>query len=185
MAIDEEAFEFACKKVKDIDPKKLRSAIHSVNRRWIADRRRLPRSEINFHEYYGLSLAEKHINIQPDDSRADRHRKALGAYFNQRAVKAIRERRGIPPAPKHGVEEADPYSVLIRVVPEISVRYCALKESGKLKIPDVKEVRKKVHYGPEDQRPSEELVHSAKVQALAIMNEKRGYKSKRKRKKRN
>ena len=181
MSLDMHAFELACRKITGIDSHLLRKAIFGVYGRWEADLKRMPRSEIDFHGYYALSLADLGIT---DEGIAEPYRKALGTFFNQRALKALRERRGIPPAPKHKVEDASDQEVRIRVVPEISVRFRAQVAHGKLRGFEVHPVRKKVYFGPMESRPPKKAMNEAIRQAVAVMNEKRGFKPKHKKRNR-
>lgn len=161
-----------CRKFTDVDQQLLVDAIECVYALWDTDQRRLRRSQIDFHQYFLQSI----LILGLTGSLVERsYRRAIAAYFRPRAERARKRREGVPPAPEHGVEEANSKEVLIRVTPDVSVRFRAMLDTGKLKWMHVQPYRKKEYIRNAFIPPAD--LHHARKQALAILNEKRGYAS--------
>lgn len=166
-----ETYRAACKEADPVvDRITLMDAIFRVYEMWFSDLR--SGEKVVFHAYFGLSLLEMGIG---ELFLAERYRKALGAYFNPRALKRLAQLRQIKlELPKNPVERATRSNVRIRVNASTSLEFRALKRCGKLKWSSVAESFKIIHVPSREEIP-DEVRHGARRQALAIMNDKRGF----------
>lgn len=150
-------------------PQVLEQATLCVYKMWSRDKKRDKVRSDTFHSYYGLSLLELGIDTLFE---AEPYRKALGAYFSQRSRLSAQlrkeERKSIPPVPSNKVDSASASKVVIRVVPEISLHFEAVKSEGRLKLAHVRKIGKSTHANGGTY--TKEEIHKARVQALATMN---------------
>jgi hypothetical protein len=148
---------------------KVIDAIQRVYDQWISDKKKFKKiSSSRFHSYYGLALLDLGIN---DLFEAERYRKAIGAYFNKRSQHMHELRKNITPVPKNGIDAASTENVAIRVVPEITLHYQALRPTGTLSWDDIQRIGKSTHCKGAEYTKKQE--HKARKQALAVMNSMR------------
>lgn len=174
--IDMVAYRNACNKARELVRRPtLMEAIHRVYDMWLDDR--ATGNKVVFHAYFGLSLLDLGID---ELFTAEQYRKALAAYFQPRALKklaAMRKTNELHSASRNPVEIARRSFVRIRVTESVSLEFRAINSAGYLKWGHVVEGDKVIHFGNSGDL-DDTVHHAAHKQALAVMNEKRGYKSK-------
>lgn len=167
--IDMVAYRRACAKARElVDPVTLTEAIYRVYELWSMDKDR--GGKIVFHAYFGLSLFDLGID---DLFECEQYRKALGAYFNPRALlklASLREQKLETPvkASANNVEFANSLRVRIRIDESVSIEFAATRRSGPLKWRHVDERFKVIHQGNGD--VSDDDRHHARKQALQVLN---------------
>lgn len=167
--IDMIAYRRACRKARElVDHSTLMEAIYRVYELWLADKDR--GEKIIFHAYFGLSLFDLGID---DLFECEQYRKALGAYFNPRALlklASMREQKLETPVkvPANNVEFANSLRVRIRIDEAVSIEFAAIKRSGSLKWGHIDERFKVIRFGAGE--VGDEDLHRARRQALQVLN---------------
>ncbi|MEX0917587.1 MAG: hypothetical protein WDZ93_00335 [Candidatus Paceibacterota bacterium] len=166
--IDMIDFRRACAICPKVDPDEFKAAILGVYEKWSADKEAGVKPD--FHKYFGLTILELGIEYMFEFRE---YQFALTAYFQPRAVRKRKQQRGIRiPLPKNPVEHPATYNrVRIRIDRTVSIEFSGPAHRRTIRLPAVIEAYK-IWHGPKHEI-DDDVLHSARTRALAVMNSKR------------
>lgn len=148
----------------ELDRGTVRAAIVAVSRRYSVARNRGETTD------FGTLICDELLDVGTFDLFTSRTLKeALGKYFGLQ-----RNQKQFPTRVIGTVLEADAFGVLIIASEAVNLRFKPSKRTGKLIYQDVVVRERFVVYGTDDSVSNKEF-QSAKVKALKILNERRGF----------